>query len=79
MILNTVPRASRLEDINGIAALAHVCRYTACVASSGSPAVLVDQPAKPIPTLHPAGRRCDHVQRSVGSTLLEALVRPSLR
>jgi hypothetical protein len=38
----------------------------------------VDRLAKPIPTLHPAGRNGDRVRLIIGSTLLEALVRPSL-
>jgi hypothetical protein len=55
----------------------YVSRSMVCVSSSCGPAVLVDQAAKPISALDPAGRHGDHVHRLVGPALREALVRPS--
>jgi hypothetical protein len=46
-----------------------------CVACSRSPAVLVDQAAKPIPALYSAGRDRDQVHRLPGAALTETLMR----
>ncbi len=53
------------------------CVVNPCsVTSSGRPpAVLAEDPAKPITALDPPGLQWDHVGRLTGSTLIDALVR----
>ena len=55
------------------------CVVNPCsVTSSGRPAVLVEDPAKPIAALDPPGPQWGRVGRLRGSALLDPLVRPSV-